>query len=163
MALKTSDIRPLDVLSDIGPAYIEKIAPYMVVCSHAHEISSDHEANKAISRLSEGLSLVASYVGAASYLYNSARYKRKQAEARAALEKAPVYAEQNGIKLTESKIEHFVSLDTEVAEAMEKEHMAEAMLAQLSIIKTNIIMSISSIKASRYGYKEDGHISGNLV
>lgn len=164
MNIKANDIKALNTLSeDIGPAYIEKIAPYMIICSHIHEISTDHDANRAISKLSEGLSLVASYVGAASYLYNTARFKRKQAEARAALEKAPVYAEQNGIKLTESKIEHFVALDPEVSQAIEKEQMAEAMLSQLSIIKTNIIMSMSSIKAARYGFKEDGHVSGNLV
>lgn len=164
MTIQTSDIIPLDTLSQqLSPVYLEKIAPYMVICTRMHEIRTDHEANKAISKISEGISLVAAYVGAATSLYNTSRFARKQAEAVAILEKAPVYAQENGIKMTESLRESFVNLDPDVKAAFEKEQMAEAMLAQLSIIKTNLIMSMSSIKASRYGFKEDGHISGNLV
>lgn len=160
-----ADLRAIDTLStDIGPAYIEKIAPYLALCTHTHEINSDHEANRAISKLSEGLSLVSSYVGAASYLYTSSKYKRKQAEARAALDKAPQHFFTSGVtKPSVAQTEHFVNLDPDVEAAMDKENMAEAMLAQLNIIKMNLIMSLSSIKASRYGFKEDGQVSGSLV
>ncbi len=162
--LLTQDMKALDSMSaDVTPAYIEKIAPYLALCSRTHEITSDHHANMTISKLSEGLSLVSSYIGAVSYLHSSSKFKRKQEEARAALEKAPMYAEKTGQKMTESKLEHFVNLDLEVQAAMDKENMSEAMLVQLNIIKMNIIMSLSAVKASRYGFKDDGHTSGSLV
>lgn len=147
----------------LTPEYIEHLAPYLALCARAHELTDSERAIRAISKLSEGLSLVANYVGAASYLYNSCKFERKQKEAIASLEKSREYAAKMDMKLTDAQRTHYVQLDPDVAIAYDKENLAEAMVEQLSIIKQNIIMSLSAIKAAHYGYRPDGQISGNIV
>ena len=149
---------------DVIPEYIDTLKNYLVIASNIHEIKTDYDANRAISALSEGMSLLSGYLGSVTYSFNLSRSEVKRAKAIAALEKFPEYCQSMNIaKPTADLREHFVNLDEEVQVAQQKEAMFEAMLEQLGLIKMNLIMAQSSIKASRFGFNESRQMSGSVV
>jgi hypothetical protein len=149
---------------DVIPEYIDTLKNYLVIASNIHELKTDYDANRAISALSEGMSLLSGYLGSVTYSFNMARSEVKRSKALAALERFPEYCQQMNIaKPTADLREHFVNLDTDVQTAQQREAMYEAMLEQLNLIKMNLIMAQSSIKASRYGFNETRQMSGNMV
>lgn len=149
---------------DVIPEYIDTLKNYLVIASNIHELKTDYDANRAISALSEGMSLLSGYLGSVTYSFNMARSEVKRSKALAALERFPEYCQQMNIaKPTADLREHFVNLDNDVIAAQQREAMYEAMLEQLNLIKMNLIMAQSSIKASRYGFNETRQMSGNMV
>lgn len=149
---------------DVIPEYIDTLKNYLVIASNIHELKTDYDANRAISALSEGMSLLSGYLGSVTYSFNMARSEVKRSKALAALERFPEYCQQMNIaKPTADLREHFVNLDIDVQTAQQREAMYEAMLEQLNLIKMNLIMAQSSIKASRYGFNETRQMSGNMV
>lgn len=149
---------------DVIPEYIDTLKNYLVIASNIHELKTDYDANRAISALSEGMSLLSGYLGSVTYSFNMARSEVKRSKALAALERFPEYCQQMNIaKPTADLREHFVNLDADVQTAQQREAMYEAMLEQLNLIKMNLIMAQSSIKASRYGFNETRQMSGNMV
>lgn len=149
---------------DVIPEYIDTLKNYLVIASNIHELKTDYDANRAISALSEGMSLLSGYLGSVTYSFNMARSEVKRSKALAALERFPEYCQQMNIaKPTADLREHFVNLDADVQTAQQREAMYEAMLEQLNLIKMNLIMAQSSIKASRYGFNETRQMSGSMV
>lgn len=149
---------------DVIPEYVDSLKNYLVIASNIHEIKTDYDANRAISALSEGMSLLSGYLGSVTYSFNMSRTEVKKTKAIAALEKFPAYCQNMNIaKPTADLREHFVNIDEDVLSALQKEAMYEAMLEQLGLIKMNLIMAQSSIKASRYGFNETRQMSGNMV
>jgi len=157
------DIKRIDS-QDVIPEYIDSLKNYLVIAANIHEIKTDHDANRAISAMSEGMSLLSGYLGSVTYSFNMSRSEVKRAKAIAALERFPEYCQTMNIsKPTADLREHFVNLDEDVQSAQQKEAMYEAMLEQLNLIKMNLIMAQSSIKASRYGFNETRQMSGSVV
>lgn len=149
---------------DVIPEYIDTLKNYLVIASSIHELKTDYDANRAISALSEGMSLLSGYLGSVTYSFNMARSEVKRSKALAALERFPEYCQHMNIaKPTADLREHFVNLDADVQSSQQREAMYEAMLEQLNLIKMNLIMAQSSIKASRYGFNETRQMSGNMV
>lgn len=149
---------------DVIPEYVDTLKNYLVIASNIHELKTDYDANRAISALSEGMSLLSGYLGSVTYSFNMARMEVKKTKAIAALDKFPIYCEhKNIVKPTADLREHFVNSDDDVLAAQQREAMYEAMLEQLNLIKMNLIMAQSSIKASRYGFNESRQMSGNVV
>jgi hypothetical protein len=149
---------------DVIPEYIDTLKNYLVIASNIHELKTDYDANRAISALSEGMSLLSGYLGSVTYSFNMARSEVKRSKALAALERFPEYCQAMNIaKPTADLREHFVNLDVDVQTAQQREAMYEAMLEQLNLIKMNLIMAQSSIKASRYGFSETRQMSGSMV
>jgi hypothetical protein len=157
------DVKRVDS-QDVIPEYIDNLKNYLVIASNIHEIKTDYDANRAISALSEGMSLLSGYLGSVTYSFNTSRVQVKRCKAIAALEKFPEYCQKTNIlKPTADLREHFVNLDEEVQIAQQQEAMYEAMLEQLNLIKMNLIMAQSSIKASRYGFNETRQMTGSVV
>lgn len=157
------DIKRIDS-QDVIPEYIDSLKNYLVIAANIHEIKTDFDANRAISAMSEGMSLLSGYLGSVTYSFNMARSEVKKTKAIAALERFPEYCQvMNIAKPTADLREHFVNLDSDVQAAQQKEAMYEAMLEQLNLIKMNLIMAQSSIKASRYGFNETRQMSGSVV
>jgi hypothetical protein len=157
------DIKRIDS-QDVIPEYIDSLKNYLVIAANIHEIKTDFDANRAISAISEGMSLLSGYLGSVTYSFNMARSEVKKSKAIAALERFPEYClAMNILKPTADLREHFVNLDADVQSAQQREAMYEAMLEQLNLIKMNLIMAQSSIKASRYGFNEARQMGGNVV
>lgn len=157
------DIKRIDS-QDVIPEYIDSLKNYLVIAANIHEIKTDFDANRAISAMSEGMSLLSGYLGSVTYSFNMAKSEVKRAKAVAALERFPEYCQTMNIaKPTADLREHFVNLDADVQSAQQREAMYEAMLEQLGLIKMNLIMAQSSIKASRYGFNETRQMGGNVV
>jgi hypothetical protein len=143
------------------PQEIADLAPYMVVAQNLTN-ASEATAPSMLSQLSAGLIRVGTLLAAARHSADIAKAKRKQYEAKLALEEFPNWCTANNIKPTEAQRSAFVDLHA-VSDESKEEAFYGAMVTHLDIMKTTLIMAISSARAIVYGHKDSHSVTGNRV
>lgn len=144
----------------ITPTELLDLAPILQV---AQDISSATEgtAPTMLSTLSCGLIRTGSLLANARYSADKARTERKRIEGRLALEDWPAYCTEKGIKGTEGLREAFINSHPDAIKARDQEAYYDALIVQLDVAKSALVMGISSVKSVVYGYKDSSSMSGN--
>ena len=115
-------------------------------------LHSDAMALKVIGILSYGLRRSGELESEAIYQYKMAKSDRRRAEARAALEGFGRYVSEQkaagiDVKVTDTTRSHYVAIDPDVLQAVEREAFYEALVSRLDTYKTQFTMTLSAIKA----------------
>jgi hypothetical protein len=156
----TSAVEYLSLIdTTISAADINSLNPYLATAAEIHEALNTAQAPMILAKLSQGLSICASLVAAATFQLNQAKTLRRKTEALIALEEFPFHvASSKGkgveIKVTDKTTTYFVDQHPEVVEARTKEDFYSALYEKLVINKNVLTMAISSAKAIAYGHRD---------
>ena len=160
----TQEAAPLttNVLNPVSAADVQKLAPILVVAQNLHA-ATEGTAPTILSELSSGLIRVGALTASARYQVDKARIDRKKIAGVLSLEEYPKYLVEKGVKGTEALREAFIDSHDKMVEASEREAYADALVVQLDVIKSTLIMSLSSVKSIVYGFKDSNSVTGNRV
>lgn len=141
---------------------ISALVPAMVV---AQNLRDAHEgtAPSMLSDLSAGLIRTSTLLASARYYADKATAERKRVAGVLALEDFVKYCAETGTKSTEGAREAFINSHPRMLEATDHEAYTAAMVTQIDIIRSTLMMGISSVKAIVYGYKDSSSVTGNRV
>lgn len=153
--------------TEIHQERLLELQRYLVLVENPQDVN-EFTAPKILAQLSYGYRKAGEYLAAAKYAYANARADRKRAAAIAALDNIREYvAEQKAkgvdIRITDATRDHYIQIDPDVKRAVEIEALYDAMQEQLSTIKMEFLMAISTTKAIAYGHRDSSMISGASV
>jgi hypothetical protein len=146
----------------ITPIQMQALAPYLATAQRLQDANMG-TAPTMLSELSAGLIKVGTLVASARYMADKSRTNRKQVEGKLALEDFAQYCIDKQLKSTEALRTAFVESHPQSAAAAEQEAYYGALVAQLEIMKTTLVMAISSTRSIVYGYKDVNSVTGNNV
>lgn len=143
---------------------ISELQPYLALVENEQDITT-FTAPGLLAQLSYGFRKSGEYCALALKEWRNAKYARKQAESIAALEgiKDYVFKQKqagNDVKVTDSLRTSYVQIDPDVKRSNELEGLYEAMYEQLSTIKMEFLMAISTTKAIAFGRRDYDTLSG---
>jgi len=143
---------------------INELQPYLALVENEQDITQ-FTAPGLLAQLSYGFRKSGEYYALAIREWKNAKNSRKQAEAIASLDGIKDYVfkqkqQGNDVKVTDSVRTAYVQIDPDVKRANELESLYEAMMEQLSTIKMEFLMAISSTKAIAFGRRDSDMISG---
>lgn len=138
---------------------IKELAQYTVYAESFHDLTDQNARIKTFAALSYAMRKAGEAEAWASYLYNTARTHRKEAESIAALDDFGDYVEKrnaggNEIKATDKNREWFIQQSPRVISALKKEAMAEAMSKSFWIYRLQFSQALGTLKAFSYGVNE---------
>jgi len=149
--------------------YESKVATlreYIVVAENPEDLRDEHQRRVVFSKLSYGLRKSGEFLGWALRQSRMAEVRRKEAEAIAAMDEFPDFverrkAEGKDIKGTDAVMKYYVNTSPGVIKASETEALWMAIVQQISTMKAEFMMAISTIKAMAYGVKDSDIMTGN--
>jgi hypothetical protein len=170
------DSRPLSsemeaVDPEFSALYNERVdilRSYLMLAENPIDLQDENYRRTIFAKLSYGMRKAGEYLGQAKYHQRMAYARRKQAEAIAALDEFGKYlaqgkADGKDIKPTVDIRAHYVNIDPGVMAASAKEAYIDAIIEQLSTMKMEFMMAISTIKAVAYGIKDSDYMSSASV
>ena len=162
-------------MEDVDPEFsklynerVDVLRSYLVLAENPADLQDDNYRRTIFSKLSYGMRKSGDYLGWARYHQRMAYARRKQAEAIAALDEFGKYlargkAAGNDVKATVDIRAHYVNIDPGVMSASAKEAYMDAIVEQLSTMKMEFMMAISTIKAMAYGVRDSDYMSGSAA
>jgi len=143
---------------------VEVLRSYLVLAENITDLQDENFRRTVFPKLSYGMRKAGEYLGWARYHQRMSYAIRKQSEAVAALDEFGKYlargkAAGNDIKATVDIRAHYVNIDPGVMSASAKEAYMDAIVEQLSTMKMEFMMAISTIKAMAYGVKDSDYMS----
>lgn len=147
---------------------VEVLRSYLVLAENVTDLQDENFRRTIFPKLSYGMRKAGEYLGWARYHQRMSYAQRKQAEAVAALDEFGKYlargkAAGNDVKATVDIRAHYVNIDPGVMSASAKEAYMDAIVEQLSTMKMEFMMAISTIKAMAYGVKDSDYMSGTTA
>lgn len=160
-----------EVDPEFSRLYNERVAvlrSYLVLAENVADLQDANFRRTIFPKLSYGMRKAGEYLGWARFHQRKSYAERKQAEAIAALDEfgkwlASRKAAGEDTKATEAVRSHYVNIDKGVLSAASREAYMDAVVEQLSTMKMEFMMAISTIKAMAYGVREENFMSGATV
>lgn len=160
-----------DVDPEFSRLYNERVTilrSYLVLAENVADLQDANFRRTIFPKLSYGMRKAGEYLGWARFHQRKSYAERKQAEAIAALDEFGKWLSQrkasgDEVKATEAVRSHYVNIDKGVLNAANREAYMDAVVEQLSTMKMEFMMAISTIKAMAYGVREESFMSGAAV
>jgi hypothetical protein len=160
-----------EVDPEFSKLYNERVAilrSYLVLAENVADLQDANFRRTIFPKLSYGMRKAGEYLGWARFHQRKSYAERKQAEAIAALDEfgkwlAVRKAAGEDTKATEAVRAHYVNIDKGVLNTASREAYMDAVVEQLSTMKMEFMMAISTIKAMAYGVREENFMSGASV
>ena len=143
---------------------VDLLRSYISLAENPADLADENYKRMIFAKLSYGLRKCGEHLSWARFNLRVAHIEVKKAEAVAAVDGIHEFVATERDKGRDGKItdkvrEHYKYIDKDVGSTMMKEAMLEAMVEQLSVMKTEFIMAIATIRAMAYGIKDQDFIS----
>lgn len=167
--LETAPLSP--EMEDVDPILAKKftdridtLRSYLTLAENPADLMDENHKRLIFAKLSYGLRKCGEYLSWARFHNRTAHIDVKRAEAVACVDGIHSFIATERDKGRDGKItdkvrEYYKFIDKDVGGAMMREAMLEAMVEQLSTMKTEFIMAIATIRAMAYGIKDQDFIS----
>jgi hypothetical protein len=165
----TSEMEAVDpAFSKLYLERVEILRSYLVLAENPADLMDENYRKNVFAKLSYGMRKAGDYLGWGRYHLRVAYGDRKRAEAIAALDEFGAYlasrkATDKEVKATDKVRDFYVHINTGVTQAVAREAFMEAVVEQLSTMKQEFMMAISTIKAMAYGNRDSDFMSGASV
>lgn len=147
---------------------VDILRSYLVLAENPADLQDENFRRTVFAKLSYGLRKAGDYLGWALYHQRMAYAKRKQAEAVAALDQFGGWLEGRKAAGVEAKATvdvraHYVNIDPGTIAAAAREALMDAAVQQLSTMKSEFTMAITTIRALMYGGRDSDYMSGSAA